>query len=459
MRAILTAVALSMCVSWSGVAGAQQPLERAPGARVVTISLPEQRGAEPAIALDPYHPNRIVGAYGGPFVAWSADSGRTFTPAEDTRPEGWRLGGDASLAFDDQGSVYLSYLTSAGLGTASYWAHNAGKSGIWVRRSPDGGKSWEPAVAVKLWPNPLDTAPQMVDMSRIWSDAGAHSAYRGNLYVAWINWELDRSLILLSRSTDHGKTWSRPQRISTREGWPRDDNGALVAPIGTVGPDGTMYVIWNDLNSIVFTTSHDGGRTFTPSRSVVPVGPPYFGGATGIPGLVRAMGFPQIGVDGRSGALYVTWSDFRNGDVDVFLSRSLDRGRSWSAPLRVNSDPIHDGNDQFLQWMAVDPVRGDVYVQFYDRRDDPGNRRTTVTLARSTDGGKTFRNYGWSEAPFAAERVFLGDYEWLTAYDGRAYGIWVEALPPDTTAGAPGRGRVETLVKVGTADFTNTGRE
>jgi hypothetical protein len=466
MRTIV-AGAIALCAIHAGSAAAQQQsqavstLPRAPGARIVTISVPEHRGAEPAIALNPFSPNQIVGGYGGPHVAWSSDSGRTFSLAEGTLPVGWRGGGDVSLAFDDQGAAYLSYLTSAGLGTASYWAHHAGKSGIWVRRSPDGGKTWEADPApVKLWPNPLDTAPQMVDMSRIWSDVGPRSPYRGSLYVGWINWELDRSVILFSRSSDHGKSWSRPIQISTKPGLPRDDNGGLVAPIGTVGPDGTMYVIWNDLNSIVFTVSHDGGRHFAPSRSIVPVGPPYFGGATGIPGLARAMGFPQIGLDWRTGALYVTWSDFRNGDVDIFLSRSTDGGGTWSEALRVNDDPVHDGNDQFFQWLSVDPVRGDLYVQFYDRRGDPDNRNTLVTLARSTDGGRSFRNYRWSDTPFAGQGVFLGDYAWLTAHDGRVYGIWVEALPPDSTAAPPGRGaRWGTIVKVGTADFTAAGRE
>jgi hypothetical protein len=438
----------------SGAASAQRPsspLERAPGARVVTISQAEHYGAEPAIALDPNGPAHVVAAYGGPWVAWSTDSARTFRPAERLALGGaWRLGGDVSLAFDDRGAAYLSYLTSEGLGTPSYWAHHAGKSAIWVRRSPDGGRTWpDPPVAVKVWPNRSDTTPQMVDMSRLWADANPASPYHGSLYAAWINWELDRSLILFSRSTDQGRTWSRPLRISTEAGLPRDDNGAVVAPIGAVGPDGTMYVVWNDASSIVLTVSHDGGKTFEPSRSVIPVAPPYFGGATGIPGLSRAMGFPQVGFDPRSGALYLTWSDYRNGDVDVFLARSLDRGRTWSAPVRVNDDPVHDGDDQFLQWLAVDAVRGDLYVQFYDRRGDPANRRTTVTLARSTDGGRTFRNYAWSDRPFSGERVFLGDYEWLVARDGRVYGVWAEAVPDAPSGG----GRSATVVKVGTADF------
>ena len=433
---------------------AQTPLPRAPNARVVTVSKPEHRGSEPGIAMDPRDPSRVIAAYGGPYIAWSTASARTFAIADGTLPPGGRGGGDVSVAFDDQGAAYLSYLTSEGLGTASYWAHHAGKSGIWVQRSADGGRTWPTRpVVVKVWPNPLDTAPQMVDMSRIWVDASPMSRHHGNLYVAWINWELDRSIIQFSRSVDHGATWTRPMRISTKVGLPRDDNGGLVAPIGVVASDGTMHVIWNDQNSIVYTSSRDGGHTFAPSRSVVPVGPPYFGGATGIPGVVRVMGFPQVGLDEKRHTLYVTWSDFRNGDVDVFLAKSTDGGAHWSAPKRVNDDPVHDGKDQFFQWMAVDPVNGDVYVQFYDRRDDPENRKTRITLARSTDQGRTFTNYAWSEAPFSGENVFLGDYAWLTARAGRVHGVWVEALPPDPSAPAGTRPRTGTIVKVGTADF------
>jgi hypothetical protein len=171
------------------------------------------------------------------------------------------------------------------------------------------------------------------------------------------------------------------------------------------------------------------------------------------------MGFPQISLDRKSGELYVTWSDFRNGDVDVFISRSPDHGATWTPAMRVNDDPIHDGNDQFFQWMAVDPVNGDVYVQFYDRRNDPANRNTRLTLARSTDGGKTFRNYDWSDNPFAGQNASLGDYMWMVAYDGRVYGVWTEAAPEasetaqNPNPAAPTFRRTPTIFRVGTADF------
>jgi hypothetical protein len=84
---------------------------------------------------------------------------------------------------------------------------------------------------------------------------------------------------------------------------PRDDNGAVVGIIGTIAPDGTQYVVWNEGLNVTLAVSRDGGKSFEASRPIFDVGPPYFGGASGILGVSRAMGFPQVGVDGTNGTL------------------------------------------------------------------------------------------------------------------------------------------------------------
>lgn len=429
-------------------------LPRAPGARVVDVSPPEARGNEPGIAVNPRNPAQVVGVYQGPAHAvYSTDSGRTFTTATGTAPTDWRSAGDVSVTFDDRGAAYLCYLVFDKLGSTSYWRHGAGRNGIYVRRSPDGGATWEKEpVAVRAWYTGDEPGMQYEDMPRIFADNSTTSPHAGSLYVGWIEWQLDKSIMLFARSTDHGKTWSTPMRISTQAGYPRDDNGDVVGFHGVVGADGTIYAVWNWGLTIVMTTSHDGGRTFSPSRVVQQVGPPYFGGTGAVPGLGRVFGFPQIGVHDAN--VYLTWSDFRNGDIDVFLAASRDRGRTWSAPVRVTSDSLHSGRDQFFQFLAVDPMNGDVYVQFFDRRDDTANRRTAFTLARSTDGGRSFTNYAWTDSSFEGRNAFLGDYTWLTAYDGRVYGIWAETAsigsPSDP---APAAQRTGTVVRIGTADF------
>lgn len=454
-RVLLPAAIFLAGLSRPLAAQPQPALPPAPGARVVTITPPGTTGSEPCIAVDPNDPDRVVAGAGGRWLAYSTDGARTFTPVQPAGEEG-RSGGDCSLAFDDQGGVYLSFLWIERNGLPGYWGHGTGPNGVFVRRSPDGGETWEAReTSERRWQGgEPDIA--LEDMPRIWSDTRPDSPYRGNLYTAWIEWRLTESVVLFSRSTDHGQSWSEPLEISTKPGWPRDDNGAVVGIIGTVAPDGTQYVVWNEGLNVTWAISRDGGETFEPSRPVFDVGPPYFGGAVSIPGLSRAMGFPQVGVDGEEGTLYVTWSDFRNGDVDVFIRRSDDEGRTWSPMMRVNDDPVHDGADQFLQWMAVDPVDGSVYVEFYDRRQDPASLDTRVTLARSTDGGRSFTNYAWTTEPFTGTNMFLGDYIWLTAYGGRVYGVWAEGAPEGYEVqgrSAAALRRTPTIVKVGTAAF------
>jgi Neuraminidase (sialidase) len=248
------------------------------------------------------------------------------------------------------------------------------------------------------------------------------------------------------RSTDHGKTWSKPVEIDNVRGLPRDDNGAIEGFVGAVGPDSTLYAAWTDGNHIVFTTSHDGGATFSPTRNIIDTAPTMFT----LQAVSRANGFAQIAIDPRGGAkggrLYLTWSDYRNGDVDVFCSTSADHGETWSAAVRVNDDPSHDGADQFFQWMAVDPVDGAANVVFYDRRGDPKNRQQIVALARSTDGGRTFQNYAWMDQPFDAQGVFMGDYNGIAALNGRVYGVWTQK--PENKSSR------DTVIQIGVADFS-----
>lgn len=422
---------------------AQQPLPPAPKAHLVDITPKAGFFNEPSIAVNPANPKQVAVAWQiNASAAWSQDGGQTWTIAQGTTPKDYRVSGDVSITYDASGRAVLCYIAFDKLGTANYWAHGATRNGIFVRRSEDAGKTWPlsaPAVISH------ESTPQIPFEDKPYIVAATSGPHAGDLYVGWTQFTLSTTELLFARSSDGGITWSRPIKLSSVPGLPRDDNGALEGFDGVVAPDGTLYAIWDDRDGIMMAESHDGGVSFTPERRILHTGPGFFG----ITGVSRSNGFPQIGIDPRSGNLHVAWSDYSNGDLDIFVSSSRDHGRTWSAPIRVNNNPIHDGTDQFFQWLAVDPVSGAVNVVFYDRRTD--NQQTTVTLARSTDGGKNFMNYSLDQQGFEAEGDFLGDYLALAAYGNKVFAAWAHQ-----TSEAPKseRGRkTRTVLRVGVADF------
>jgi hypothetical protein len=468
---------LLVCLLATSLLAQPSPAETAlpapPGARVVTLTPRAGDFTEPSIAVNPRDPRQVVGAFQvNASVAYSRDAGQIWTLAEGTAPPDYKVSGDVSVTYDNQGRVFLCYIAFDKLGTENYWAHDATRNGIFVRRSLDGGQTWEKDASIVI-ANPTQPGIPFEDKPYIVADTTL-SKYAGNLYIGWTEFSLEKSILLFSRSTDGGKNWSKPIEISTREGLPRDDNGAVEGFTGAVAADGTLYVAWCDISGIVFAVSKDGGRSFSHSRTVVKTAPSYFSPEA----VSRGNGFPEVGIDPRTGHLFVTWADYSNGDVDVFSATSKDHGKHWSPAARVNSDALHNGHDQFFQWQAVDPVDGSENIIFCDRRSDPGNRSYYMVLARSTDGGQTFKNYAWSTQPSDPKGVFMGDYMGIAAYGGKVYGIWArtatpEEMPPDvekpaeppkdSAAGqaggekpSPARKLKGLFIEVGIADFSST---
>ncbi len=425
-------------------------LPRAPGARVTTVTPEAGYFTEPGIAIDPRDPLHVVGVFqNNVHAAWTSDGGVTWTIAPGTEPPNYKVSGDVSVAVDRHGHAFLCHIAFDKSGVSGYWALGGTRNGIFVRRSLDGGRSWEsePRVVVE---HPV-TQPGLPweDMPSIVADTREKSPFVGNLYVGWIEFQVDRTMIFFSRSVDDDLTWTTPRVISRTPGLPRDDNGALVAFRGTVADDGTLYATWTDGKGIVFTSSRDGGRTFALPRRIIETAPPSFN----IANFTRGNGFPNVAIEPKSGRLYVAWGDYRNGDTDVFVSASANRGATWSLPTRVNDDPIHNGKDQFMHWLAVDPTDGAVYAVFYDRRGDSANVKPIVVLARSTNGARSFTNYAWTDTAFdPRESSFLGDYNGLAALGGRVYGIWPEEAQTPARI-ENGRRARNTILRIGVAEF------
>ncbi len=419
-----------------------QELLRAPGAEIHDITPKAGFFTEPSVAINPVNQQQVAVAYQDPAsIAYSSDAGKSWTIAANTASKNYRVSGDVSVTYNRKGAAFLCYIAFDRLGTMNYWAHGATRNGIFVRRSLDGGRTWQDDEFVVAQQRSEPGIP-FEDKPYIVAD-NTDSPYAGTLYVGWTRWTLEDSQILLARSVDDGKTWSAPMEIDTHRGLPRDDNGADEGFSGVAGPDGALYVVWCDGRHIVLTVSRDGGKTFSKTRDIIETAPNMFD----VSGVERSNGFPVIDMNRKTGRLFVVWSDYRNGGVDVFSSTSTDRGEKWTPAVRVNTDPLHNGADHFFQWMAVDQQGGAEYAVFYDRRRDPQDHATSVVLARSTDGGSSFQNYAWTDTPFDPGGIFMGDYTGLAALDGRVYGAWTEKPDPKSR---------DTIVRVGIADFDMT---
>ena len=395
--------------------------------------------AELSVAINPVDPQNIVivsmaagiGQMPGitNYAYVSRDGGQSWTTVVQPNPDR-RTQGDDAVTFDAQGTAYRSYISFEGIRVArprKAW------NGIFVSRSDDGGLSWRPPVPVV---DHINTVEPFEDKPWLITDNGAGSPHFGNLYVAWTRFDVygsadpaDSTQILFSRSVDGGETFSVPIRISDSGGDAVDSDDTVEGAVPAVGPNGEVYVAWAGPRGILFDRSDDGGWTFGRDR-VISDNPG--GWDIPAPGMARHNGMPVTGADlsqgPDQGAVYVNWIDTRNGDPDVFAMASRDGGVSWEPPVRVNDDALGNGKAQLFTWMSVDPVDGSVNVVFLDRRNTEGPTQD-VTVARSTDGGRTFRNFRVEQESFTcSESVFFGDYLAISAFGGTTVAAWPHCL-------------------------------
>ncbi|MGI8809170.1 MAG: sialidase family protein [Acidimicrobiales bacterium] len=384
----------------------------------------------PTVARNPTRPNNVVVAHRVDLPAFSAslqvsnDGGRGWQttalplPPDKDRPFA------ADVAFAPDGTLYVSYVNLQGTGNRP--------DNLWVSRSDDGGRSMSAPVRV---------AGALSFQARIAVDK------QSVLHITWLR-VADvapyaivgyPSPVVASRSSDGGKTFSEPVEVSD------PDRMLLAGPSPAVDSDGNLVVLYQDYKNdnrdfrnlegpvyedpvaLVVTVSKDGGQTFSKGVEVNAdlVLTRRF--------LVFLPEFPSLAAGPRR-SLYVSWGDGRNGDLDVFVSRSGDGGATWGEPVRVNTNRVEDGTDQYMPRVAVAP-NGRVDVVFYDRSRDPSNVVQDAYLGVSTDDGASFVNEQVSSASFDSRVGFsanpkleadLGSRLGLTSTDQEAFAVWTD---------------------------------
>lgn len=376
---------------------------------MISKSSPMRRGiCEPSISINKANPANVTAGAILDKVFYSNDTGKTWTA--DTLKSTYGVWGDPVLISDYAGNQYFFHLSDP---TGKNWKSEEILDRIVCQKSEDGGKTWNNGSYMGL-SHPKDQDKQWV----------AVDPETNTLYCTWTQFDKygskaaeDKSNILFSASTDFGESWSEAMEISQYAGNCLDGDSTTEGAVPAVGPDGEVHVAWAFDEKIYFDIIDPSGNDLVDD---ILIAEQPGGWDIDVPGLMRANGMPVTVCDlsdgPNHGTIYVNWVDNRNGNYDVWLSKSTDKGKSWSEPQRINDDKTK--RDQFFTWISCDPVTGHLYTVFYDRRNTKGNE-TEVYMAYSKDGGKTWKNEKISEKPFTPnDQVFFGDYNDIDAYNG-----------------------------------------
>jgi BNR repeat-like domain len=403
---------------------------------------------EPSVATSRFLPGEVVGAWQqdrwsdggarGIAAAFSRDGGRSFTevtwPVSRCAPGGlaYDRASDPWVSIGPEGVVY---------GSALSFDAATPRNTVAATTSYDGGRTWRNTTVLID-----DTEPGIIDDK---NSVTADPIRLGSAYQVWDRLRLspDGTLLfdgptLLSITRDFGRTWSPAKVIVPTAQFQQTIGNTIVIDRRT----GTLYNFYNSIQytdatatAVTFirfemVRSTDAGRTWSrpivvaQDTSVADVDP-----NTG--DLLRTgTGLPFPAIDPRTGELYVAYegTDFTGGAYNqIQLVRSLDGGRTWSSPSRVNAVPT---TPAFTPSIAV-TERGDVGVTYYDLRTlTPDNTTTLPTstwLTVSPRGGQHFNRerrlapvFDFLQAP-NANGFFLGDYEGLATFDDQFRALFV----------------------------------
>ena len=225
----------------------------------------------------------------------SVDSGRTWSEPR-TVNDGKEFGSHNfhALTAASDGSLLATWLDA-----------RKGKSGVWMSRSTDGGRTWEPNRPIYLDP----TCPCCRTSVAVAGD--------GTIYVAWrAILPGDVRDVVVTRSSDGGQSWTTPVRARADDwvypGCPH------AGPSLEVDAKGDVHVAWwtgkAGAAGVYYARSADGAKSF--------VAQPMATGEKARPAHV------QLAVSGPR--VLVAWDDGLGEVPRVLLRRSTDGGKSFS---------------------------------------------------------------------------------------------------------------------------------
>ncbi len=220
--------------------------------------------------------------------------------------------------------------------------------------------------------------------NHLWPDIA--TAPNGDVAVAWMDDHASGGYhIFYTVSSDHGATWSTPEKIDTRisGGYSKFVNLGFT-------PSGKAVAVWEDDRSggiqLYFSKREPGG--WSANLRINTAGGPTDG---------SYFMNPSIAVLDED-RYFVAWTDWREGVYNqVYMRATRDGGATWGPEVRISDEigylPL--AGDPCL---IVDPASGApgaeiLYCVMNDWRGyAPGGRYPEVYFSRSVNGGSTWSN-------------------------------------------------------------------
>ena len=259
----------------------------------------------------------------------------------------------SSIAAGTNGVAYLAF---AG------WSGSTGGDDIYFTKSSDGGRTWS---------TPLRVNDDIGNVAQAQPRLALDPA--NNIYIAWTDTRGGTNDIYFSKSINGGSSFSANVRVNDV---PTNSQSEPSLAVDPVNPH-LVHVAWTDTRTpitgpdIYYSNSTNGGLSFNPSARLND----DLGGAE--------QSTPEIAIAPNRN-VYVVWRDPR-GSPEIYYTRSLDFGATWSLNTYVNGDA---GNvDQRNPTIAIDAA-GTVYVAWTDYRNQ--NTAPDVFEAWLASGSATF---------------------------------------------------------------------
>lgn len=329
---------------------------------------------EPFLVMDPSNNQHLVAAWMGfqfnnKVVIKSAvsnDGGNSWsTPIWQAHTDPSFSSADVSMSYAPDGSLWMCYI--------DYDNVNFSNGKILVRKSIDGGISWgnpTTALEIALCPNQL-----CIDRPWMVIDDQSTGGSVGTIYVTSMNANQPTMVTppyhpYVSISQDGGQTFQ--SQLLDAPGFLAGSSIPQPMPSPVITANGIFTAVYPSylvsqslLPRLIRVQSSNQGQTW--SHDVAYQGQGFGTGTS----LVKAGPLLRTNPNNANELSYFFLTD-TFGETDIAFIETSDNGQTWSAPTRLNQDPIGNGKIQDLVW-ADYASNGDLAVCWRDRRNANGS--------------------------------------------------------------------------------------